>query len=167
MDVPQIISVFRKNDERGYFHKILDQNRIVEYGLGNFHALEMFSTSTKQYGIRGMHIQTSPHQSRKMVWVTEGRILDVVVNVCSREVYTFELGEESEYVLYVPKNFAHGFQALSIKATVNYLTDTQYQPKFDTGFNPLSFGFDWPRPVSVLSDRDRNLKDFEEFCAEF
>jgi len=163
-ETPLLFAARRVYDERGYFQKILDPGKIRISGVKEFQAVEMFSTSTRQYGIRGMHIQVSPHQSRKLVWVTHGEILDVLINMESKEVFTFELKEDSELVLYVPQNYAHGFQALSEKTIVNYLTDIEYHQASDTGFNPLSFGFHWPKPIGVMSERDMNLVDFEEFC---
>jgi dTDP-4-dehydrorhamnose 3,5-epimerase len=161
---PTLISVSKVEDARGYFQKFLDPRKLCHHGIAKFQALEMFSTSTKKYGIRGMHIQVSPHQSRKIVWVGSGEILDVLVDVISGEVYTFELHENSELVLYIPPNFAHGFQAMADGTQVNYVTDARYNKECDTGFNPFSFGFKWPKPVSVLSERDQKLMDFEGFC---
>jgi dTDP-4-dehydrorhamnose 3,5-epimerase len=167
MELPLLIPVEKVLDDRGYFHKILDQGILSDNGIKDFQAFEMFSTLTKKNGIRGMHIQKSPHQIRKLVWVSAGEILDVVVNVGSREVYTFEMNANSDFILFVPKNFAHGFQALTMDTTVNYLTDAPYNRESDTGFNAFSFGFEWPRPTSVISIRDQNLRHFEEFHAEY
>ncbi len=166
MDDPLLIYVNKNNDERGYFQKILDPVNLRNSGVRTFKAVEMLTTSTIKHGVRGMHIQMPPYQSRKIVWVTSGEILDVLVDLRSKRVFTFELRDETEFALYVPANFAHGFQVLSDAAIVNYLIDSQYNQEFDTGFNPLTFGFQWPKPVSVMSARDKNLKHFEDFCGE-
>lgn len=163
METPRLIHTKMLLDQRGYFQKILSQDILRNVGIPSFKAVEMFSTSTKRFGVRGMHVQVSPHESRKIVWVTQGEIIDLVVNIYSGMVYTFKLGEESHSALYVPINFAHGFQVLTKKATVNYLTDSEYNRECDVGFHPTSFGFDWPKPVRFLSERDQRLTSFKEF----
>ena len=165
MNKPILITSSRMNDSRGYFQKILNPIKLREFGIQEFRASEMFTTITRQNGIRGMHIQVSPCASRKLIWVTQGEILDVVVDTGSKEIFTFDLNENAENLLYVPHNFAHGFQVLSSSATVNYLTDVPYCWKSDVGFNPLKFGFKWPRPVSVLSNRDQSLPSLKDFRA--
>lgn len=165
MNKPLLVTASRMVDNRGYFQKILDPVKLGETGIDEFRASEMFTTVTKQNGIRGMHIQVSPCASRKLIWVTQGEILDVVVDTGSKEIFTFDLNENAENLLYVPHNFAHGFQVLSSSATVNYLTDVPYCGESDVGFNPLTFGFKWPRPVSVLSNRDQSLPSLKDFRA--
>jgi len=164
MNKPLLVTASRIVDNRGYFQKILDSIRLEESGIDEFRASEMFTTVTRQNGIRGMHVQISPVASRKLIWVTQGKILDVIVDLNSREVFTFDLNENSENLLYVPANFAHGFQVLSSSATVNYLTDVAYCRDSDVGFNPLTFDFKWPRPVSIMSNRDQSLPSFRDFC---
>ena len=162
---PILITMSRMMDNRGYFQKILSPIKLRELGIEEFPASEMFTTVTRQNGIRGMHIQVSPCASRKLIWVSQGEILDVLVDIGSKEVFTFDLNENDENLVYVPRNFAHGFQVLSSSATVNYLTDKVYCEECDLGFNPLTFNFEWPRPLSVISNRDRNLPCFEDFRA--
>jgi dTDP-4-dehydrorhamnose 3,5-epimerase len=100
--------------------------------------------------------------------VTKGEIFDVIINVSAGEnrgkVHTFKLSEDIKKFLYVPSNYAHGFQALTDNATVNYLTDNEYKSEFDKGFHMASFNSIWPHEPSVLSLRDWNFPTFEEFC---
>lgn len=163
MKTPVLTNMRKTLDKRGDFKKILDQDVLQNMGIEFFRAVEMFSSTTKKFGVRGMHIQGQPNKCRKLIWVTKGCILDVVVNVQSGEVFSFYMDDSLDKVLYVPENFAHGFQALSDKATVNYLTDAKYDPKSDTGFHVESFGFNWPEPIGVISERDQNLANFKEF----
>lgn len=168
MEDPQLIPYRESLDERGTFQKILDPRNQAVYGLKDFSAVEMFTTITKKHGIRGMHIQIQPYASRKIVWVTKGEIFDVVINVSAGEnqgrVHTFKLSEDIKKFLYVPSNYAHGFQALTDNATVNYLTDSEYKSEFDKGFHMASFNSIWPHEPSVLSPRDWTFPSFEEFC---
>jgi len=166
METPKLINVKKLIDERGYFQKILSQDKLRSIGLPNFEALEMFSTSTKQYGVRGMHVQVSPYASRKIVWVTHGEIIDVVVDVQSGVVRTFKLSVKTNSALYIPRNFAHGFQVLTKEATVNYLTDAEYSEECDLGFHAQSFDYEWPKPIRFLSERDQKLQTYRKFREE-
>lgn len=163
MDEPKLINHNFYRDSRGFFRKVLDQEHLRETGIETFQASEMFTTSTKRYGVRGMHVQIEPFASRKLVWVTEGEILDVLVNLRTKTVFTFELSRDCRQMLYIPRHFAHGFQVLSRNATLNYLTDVEYNRQYDTGFHVKSFDFNWPKPIGAISERDQNLADFKEF----
>jgi dTDP-4-dehydrorhamnose 3,5-epimerase len=166
MELPKLLTVKKITDERGYFQKILSQSLQRELGIEEFRALEMFSTSTTRYGVRGMHIQVPPCETRKILWVSQGEIIDVLVDVNSGEIFTFKLNENSERALYIPNSFAHGFQVISDNATVNYLTDNEFNQEFDSGFHFNSFGFTWPKPIGVVSKKDQGLASFKEFCAK-
>lgn len=167
MDIPLQFEFTVLRDTRGSFKKILDQNNLKSQGIDSFLAMEMFTSETAQFAARGMHIQSGPVASRKIVWVTEGEIIDVLVCVLPGEnygkVYVYELKAENHKALHVPAGYAHGFQALSRVATVNYLTDEIHHEKYDIGFHLQSFGFSWPEPISSLSQRDKNLPLFQDF----
>ena len=167
MEFPRLIETKLSHDERGSFKKILSLELAQSSGIGSFHAVEMFTSQTKLHGIRGMHIQGEPKSSRKIIWVSRGKILDVVVNVDFGpeygKIHKFELDENSNFALYVPASHAHGFQALSNNAVVNYLTDCEYAKDYDFGFHPESFDFKWPYAASVMSYRDSSLPPFGEF----
>jgi len=42
-----------------------------------------------------------------------------------------ELTEENKHMLFIPKGFAHGFQALSKEAEIEYLVDNEYAADSD------------------------------------
>ena len=71
MEDPRLIPFREFLDERGTFQKILDPRNQAVYGLNDFSAVEVFTTTTKKHGIRGMHVQIQPYASRKIVWVTK------------------------------------------------------------------------------------------------
>jgi dTDP-4-dehydrorhamnose 3,5-epimerase len=62
-----------------------------------------------------MHFQIDPYQETKLVRCTRGAIYDVIIDLRTDsptygEWTGVELTGENFLMLYVPKNFAHGFQ---------------------------------------------------------
>ena len=47
MELPLLIPVEKVLDDRGYFHKILDQGILSDNGIKDFQAFEMFSTLSR------------------------------------------------------------------------------------------------------------------------
>ena len=89
--------------------------------------------------------------------VVKGKILDVVISLddtmpLNERLHTFELTGNEGSCIYIPKGFAHGYQALTDDTVVIYALDSQYREGATRGFSPLSPGvFDlWPQlPVNI------------------
>jgi dTDP-4-dehydrorhamnose 3,5-epimerase len=66
-------------------------------------------------------------------------------------------------MMYVPKGFAHGFVTLSDDAEAFYFVDEFYAPEQERGlrWNDPRFSISWPIAPVVLSDKDRNHRDFD------
>lgn len=95
----------------------------------------------------------------KLVYVTDGEILDVALDIRPnleswRKCFSVNLSKSNAKSLYIPKGFAHGFLTLSESATVVYLTSTVHNPNADTGIHWNSFGFDWSTKTPITSERD-------------
>jgi len=65
-------------------------------------------------------------------------------------------------MLYVPAEFAHGFQTLEDETEVVYQMSTPYAPDAAGGvrWNDPAFAIDWPDAPSVICERDRTYPDF-------
>ena len=66
-------------------------------------------------------------------------------------------------MLYVPKDFAHGFQTLEDNCEVNYLVSEFYAPSHERGlrFDDSSIGIEWPETHTlIVSEKDRCWPDF-------
>lgn len=157
-------------DERGTFLKVLSALNLEQIE-NEFVARELFWTKSVRGVIRGMHIQTPPHATTKLVWASEGSIRDVVLDL-RLDSETFgaclvtELTSESGGLL-VPRGCAHGFEVLSDTAIINYAQDKDHVPSNDTGVAWDSFGFDWITTDPILSDRDRALAHISDFRSPF
>jgi dTDP-4-dehydrorhamnose 3,5-epimerase len=151
-------------DNRGYFEETFRQD-LFEEAVGykvNF-IQDNESKSTKGV-LRGLHYQLPPYTQAKLVRVTEGRVLDVAVDI-RKSSLTFgqhvsvELTAHNKHQLFVPHGFAHGFIVLSESATFVYKVDNYYAPEHDKGiaFNDTQLKIDWQLSAEEfqLSDKDK------------
>lgn len=162
-------------DSRGYFFESYSQRdfdaqvRPVVFVQDN--------ESRSRYGVvRGLHFQKGEHSQSKLMRVTEGRILDVAVDI-RRGSPTFghhtavELSAENRRQLFIPRGFAHGFSVLSPAATICYKCDNLYAPQAEGAlrWDDPRIGIDWqlaPDEV-VLSDKDRHNPSLDEAAELF
>ena len=158
-------------DNRGAFVKFFQKSFFDEKGMnGNF--VESYYTRSREDVIRGMHFQTPPYEHSKLVTVIQGTILDVVLDLRKNSptygcFQAFELSRENRKSIYIPVGCAHGFASLSEMAIAYYMVTSEYNPEFDRGIRYDSFGFDWPTPNPVVSDRDLSFPSIDEFISPF
>lgn len=158
-----LVSNFLARDERGMFVKTFHENKFHEIGFNDYFKESYYSQSFKNV-IRGMHFQISPFDHEKLVYVTAGKILDVVLDLRTKSpTYgKYEIIELNEFKhsVFIPKGCAHGFLTLSDKATVVYNVSTVYTPEADKGVLWKSFGFSWPAEYPIVSQRDTSFPHF-------
>ena len=162
-------------DERGGFIKIFHQESFAHLGLESTFQECFFSYSHKGV-LRGMHFQIPPHDCTKLVYVSSGKIEDVVLDIRKYsasfgEAFHITLDSACAQCLYIPSGFAHGFLSLEEGSIVHYLQTKLYAPQSDSGILYDSFGFDWQKVASqagiqelIISKRDR---EFERFSKDF
>lgn len=130
--------------------------------------------SKSEYGVvRGLHFQKGDSAQAKLVRVTDGKILDIAVDIRKGsptygQHVAVELSRENKEMLFLPKGFAHGFITLSEIAVVQYKCDNYYDPSSEGGISFLdpALGIVWPIEADkiLLSEKDKKhpeLKDFE------
>jgi dTDP-4-dehydrorhamnose 3,5-epimerase len=158
-------------DERGRFVKIVHEPTYKSAGLLSSFEEDYFSEST-QGVIRGMHFQAPPKEHAKVVNCVAGEVIDVVLDLrigspTFGQHSSFDLSRDNAKALYLAAGIAHGFCALSSKATLAYRTTSSYDQAADSGVKWNSFGFEWPVAAPILSKRDRLFCDFEDFDSPF
>lgn len=114
--------------------------------------------------LRGMHWQIAPHAETKLVRCLRGTIFDVVVDVrpdspSFGQHQSFELSADNLRQLYIPAGFAHGFQTLTDDCMLHYQMGASFSAGSARGFrwDDPAVGISWPLPVTLLSDRDKDL----------
>jgi dTDP-4-dehydrorhamnose 3,5-epimerase len=152
------------NDDRGSFSKVLGEPHTSAI---DFKLAEIFWTRSESGVLRGMHLQLPPNDGRKIVWVSEGAVLDVVVDLRS-DSSTYLCWSRVNLTpgsgsLVVPAGCAHGFEVIGAPAVVNYVQECRFDPACDTGIRWDSFGMTWLLADPVVSLRDRSLPVLSAF----
>ena len=152
------------------FKKYLDDRGSIKIfkKISSFDLKQINFTHSKKNVVRGMHFQKKNLIS-KIIFITSGEILDVLVNVNTKKIYYFTLNKDKP-MLFIPKNYAHGFQVLSNKVEMLYLFDGPYQKKDNIGFNIFDekINIKWKNPKKIiLSQKDKLLGSFEDFLKYF
>lgn len=153
-----------KTDERGYFARIFATEELAKEGLSFDVAQANISLTKKRGMVRGMHFQREPKSEGRIVQCVKGAMFDVAVDL-RKNSKTFgswvaeELTDENKLMLFIPKGFAHGFQALTDNCEVEYFMSELYSPEHAAGvrFDDPQIGVVWPLTVTLVSDRDKNL----------
>jgi dTDP-4-dehydrorhamnose 3,5-epimerase len=154
-------------DDRGFFARTFCAQEYANHGLTTRFVQHNTSYSAAMGTLRGMHFQRAPHSEVKVVSCIAGRIWDVIIDLrpwspTYRCWQGFELTVQNRRQLYVPEGFAHGFQTLCDDTEVGYLISAFYAPEAAAGvrFDDPAFAIEWPRPVTVISERDRTWPQF-------
>jgi dTDP-4-dehydrorhamnose 3,5-epimerase len=164
-----ILDLDRRIDERGFFSRTWCREEFAGRGLVTDLAQANLSHSTYRGTIRGMHYQVAPAQEAKLVQCVRGAIWDVIIDIrpdsaTFRAWFGIELTSENHRQLYVPKDFAHGYQTLVEDTEVFYLSSTAYAPAAERGirWNDPLIAVTWPIPNEVrVSAKDREWPDFD------
>lgn len=158
-------------DNRGRFQKLFNYDFFKKNNLETDFKEFYYSISQKNV-IRGMHFQFPPYEHTKLVYVSKGKIRDVVVDLrkCSNtygKCFSVELNACEGQYLYIPKGFAHGFLSLEDDTIVNYAQTSGYSKEHDHGIAYDSIGFDWDVKEPVISGRDLAFVPLENFKSPF
>lgn len=162
-----IVELEKREDHRGFFARSWDANIFEQHGLVGKVVQQNIGFSKIKGTIRGLHYQKAPHQETKFVRCTRGAIFDVMVDL-RPDSATFQqwlgvkLTMDDNRLLYVPKDFAQGFQSLEDNSEIMYLVSEVYTPAAEAGirYNDPAIGIQWPLAVSMITEKDANLPDF-------
>jgi dTDP-4-dehydrorhamnose 3,5-epimerase len=114
-----------------------------------------------------MHYQITPYTEAKLVRCTQGAIYDVIIDLrpdsaTLAQWIAVELTTKNHRMLYVPEQFAHGFQTLEDDTEVFYQMSQLYMPDSARAvrWNDPVFAIRWPEGPRILSERDKSHPDF-------
>lgn len=166
-----IIENVNFQDNRGSFQKMFNYDYFNDHKLDTDFRELYYSISQKNV-IRGMHFQLPPFEHSKLVYVSRGRIKDVVVDIRKKsqtygQCFSMELNGSSPKYLYIPKGFAHGFLALEDESIMNYAQTSCYSKESDCGIAINSIDFDWGVKCPIISDRDLTFQSLQYFNSPF
>ena len=159
-------------DSRGFFAEIFRKDQLEKY-LNKKVDICQSNTSHSKYGtVRGLHFQHSEASQSKLVSVSFGEILDVVVDLRRKsetfgKVFSIIINDKNNLGLFIPKGFAHGFSVLSDYARVNYHVDSYYNKNRESGINPFDseLNIDWKisNKSVLISEKDSKLPNFSDY----
>jgi dTDP-4-dehydrorhamnose 3,5-epimerase len=156
-----IVDVDRREDSRGFFARTFCQHEFIEHGLNPCIAQSNIALNFRRGTLRGMHFQFPPAAETKLVRVTRGALLDVIIDL-RPESPTYlqhtgvELTADNRRALYVPERFAHGYQVLEDNTEATYDMGEFYAPDLQSGlrFDDPELGLSWPLPPAEVADKD-------------
>ena len=163
-------------DTRGFFLESYNYNTFKELGIENVFVQDNHSKSLKGV-LRGLHFQKEEYSQAKLISILKGSVLDIVVDL-RKDSETFgryfaiEINEKSKRMLFIPKNFAHGFLTLEDDTEVFYKCDNFYNPKSEAGiiWNDKDLNIDWnlekyniKESELIISEKDKKNTSFKEY----
>lgn len=164
IDGPVLFTPKRWGDDRGFFAEVYRRDVFErEVGARDF-VQDNHSTSRQKGTLRGLHFQKNPMAQGKLVRVTRGAALDVIVDIRASsptfgQHLAVELTEVNGQVFWVPEGFLHGFCTLSDHVDFLYKVTAFYSPAHDGAvrWNDPELGIRWPFPddALTLSPKDR------------
>lgn len=163
-------------DERGHFAETWNAPKFGALGLGQAFVLDAVSLNRHRGTVRGLHFQAPPHAQAKLVRVTRGRVLDVVVDLRrSSPAFgrhaAFELAAADWKAAFIPVGFAHGFCTLENDTEVVYKLSDIYAPELAMGilWNDPDLGIGWPvaPETAVLAPADGGWPRLRDLGAVF
>lgn len=162
-------------DSRGYFFESFNAAEFARK-VGPIEFVQDNESASVRGVIRGLHFQKPPYSQAKLVRCTEGRVLDIAVDLrvgsptYGRHV-AVELSAETKEQLFIPEGFAHGFAVLSEHAVFQYKCSNLYHPEAEGSITPFDpdLAIDWPfTPAeAILSDKDLRAPLFTHFTSPF
>ena len=158
-----IIDVEKIEDERGFFGRVYCKKEFDKVGIESNIAQTNMSFNPKKGTLRGMHYQVSPYEETKLVKCTSGAIYDCIIDL-RKDSPTYlewigvELTEENNRMLFVPRDFAHGFITLKDNTAIQYFVSQFYAPGAERGikWDDPKINIQWPADVAVISEKDNN-----------
>lgn len=175
LSLPGVVEITTQRffDERGFFSETYNEQDFLEAGIDVEWVQDNFSYSEEENVLRGLHYQLPPFAQAKLVRVSAGRALDVVVDI-RQGAPTFgqwaslELSAEHWNQMFIPAGFAHGFRTLEPKTEFQYKTSTPYSAEHDRAirYDDPAIGIDWELGATtpLMSGKDHSaplLKDAE------
>ncbi|OUT99090.1 MAG: dTDP-4-dehydrorhamnose 3,5-epimerase [Betaproteobacteria bacterium TMED41] len=161
-------------DKRGFFLEAFNKKILFKYLSEEINFVQDNHSRSKKGVIRGLHFQRNPFAQAKLIRVTKGAILDVVVDIrlTSKNFgkwASIEINEKNAYMLFIPEGFAHGFLTIENNTDVLYKTNNFYTPDSDGSllWNDPDIGINWELKSykienPIISKKDRNALNLGE-----
>jgi dTDP-4-dehydrorhamnose 3,5-epimerase len=162
-------------DSRGFFLESWNRETFRSLGIGHDFVQDNHSRSSRNV-LRGLHYQAGDAAQGKLVWVTSGRVFDVMVDLReSSPTYGvwdgYYLTEEAHERLWVPPGCAHGFLVVSEIADFHYKVSAAYRPDAERSliWSDPDLSIAWPLETGItptVSPKDAAARSFRD-CEKY
>jgi dTDP-4-dehydrorhamnose 3,5-epimerase len=161
-------------DNRGVFFESFNKEIFQKNIDSNMSFVQDNQSSSSKGVLRGLHFQKPPHAQAKLVSVVKGAVLDVVVDL-RKQSRTFgkyimeKLSEYNNRQLFIPEGMAHGFLTIEDNTIFNYKCSDFYHKESEDSiiWNDSTLNIKWPNSNPILSEKDKNAKNFSSFVSPF
>ena len=165
-----LIEPKRFGDASGYFCETFKLSEFESH-IGKVEFVQDNESLSTRGVLRGLHFQRGEWSQAKLVRVSQGRVLDVAVDLRGGsptygQHVAVELSRDNGRQMFIPRGFAHGFVVLSDEAQFQYKVDNVYAPHSEATlrFDDPALGIDWPiaKEEMKLSEKDLRGMAFAE-----
>jgi dTDP-4-dehydrorhamnose 3,5-epimerase len=166
IDGVHVVELEPFTDSRGMFARTFCVEEFTAAGLEPAVAQCSIAYNHRAGTMRGLHWMVEPVRQTKLVRVTRGGVLDVVVDTReSSPTYlrhvAIELTADNRLALFIDAGLAHGYQTLVDRTEALYQMNVPFRPgdeRYDRGlrYDDPALGISWPLPVSEISQKDRD-----------
>ena len=160
-------------DERGHFFESYSKELFKNYGIEHEFVQDNQSLSHKGT-LRGLHFQAPPYEQGKLVRVSRGTVIDIIVDIRrSSKTYgeslSIELSETNYRILWVPPGFAHGFSVLENDTIFQYKCTAYYNKASEGGiyYDDPILALKWGVHDPIVSEKDVLLPNLKDFITPF
>jgi len=147
-------------DERGYFFESFSKKLFQDLGI-DLDFVQDNQSLSQAGSVRGLHFQAPPFDQGKLVRVTQGKVIDIVVDIRkSSPTYgqsiSVELSAENFKQFWVPPGFAHGFSVLEDNSIFQYKCTNYYNKQSEGGirFDDPNLNLNWNIEKPIVSEKD-------------
>ena len=157
-------------DHRGWFYEAYSERDYFAAGLTYKFIQDNRSFSAAKGTLRGIHFQRGDSAQAKLVWASQGEVLDVAVDLRkgSPTYLKWEavvLTAENKKQFMIPRGFGHAFLTLTDDVEFCYKADGFYDAAADGSirYDDPDIGIDWGAYFEgyaggaglILSDKDK------------
>lgn len=165
-------------DERGFFLESYSRTAFAQHGIQCEFVQDNHAYSRDVGVLRGFHFQTPPVAQAKLVWVTRGAVLDVVVDLRKGSPWYGKwrhviLSAANFKRMFIPRGFGHAYVTIMPDTEFQYKVDAPYSPEHEGGiaWNDPDVNMDWSPALGgkepILSEKDLRLTRLADFDSPF
>jgi dTDP-4-dehydrorhamnose 3,5-epimerase len=164
----KIIKNPKLKDTRGYFREIFLEKLLKK----KFPF--MYVSKSKKNVLRGLHFQNLKQQA-KIITVLNGEIYDVALDLRRNsttfgKVFSIKIKQNSDFSLFIPEGFAHGFMATKDNTIMLYQCSNYRHKNSELGisWDDKELKISWPKSKNkILSNKDKKNISFDTYKTNY